>query len=115
MIRKKLTFKLDISRTKSFTGKILSQLNSAHEITFINQEKTAFQLKSILTSFDLNTLTSTSTISRMERDILKILSPLNSTQRITYRYRLRQHPPPSGIDEKKYIRRYCSGQSILLN
>jgi hypothetical protein len=51
-----------------------------------------------LTSFDLTTLTPT--ISRTERDTLKILSPLNSTHQITYNYTLQQHLPPSHIGEK---------------
>ena len=54
----------------------------------------------------------TPTISRTERDRLKIILLLNFTHQIMYNYTLRQHSPPSYKGEKKYIGRYCSDQSI---
>ena len=42
----------------------------------------------------------TTTISKTERDTLEILSPLNSTHKITYNYTLRQHPQSSHIGEQ---------------
>ena len=83
------------------------------DVGSIDHQKTAFGLNSILTSFDLTTLSPT--ISRTERDTLKILSLLNSTHIITYNYTLRQHLPPSHIGEKKYMGRYWGGHSNPLN
>ena len=86
-IVKIVKIKLDISRTESHMVKILSPFDSTHQITYMDHQKTAFGLKSVLTNLDLTTLTTT--ISLTERDTLEILSPLNSTHKITYNYTLR--------------------------
>jgi hypothetical protein len=56
VLAKKSTFELDISRTKSRIDKILSPIDSTHQITYRNHHLTAFRLKLVFDQFDLTPL-----------------------------------------------------------
>ena len=58
-VKRLATFDLVISRTEGRNDKILSPIDSTHQITYMDPQKTAFGLKSVLTHLDLTTLTTT--------------------------------------------------------
>ena len=98
VLAKKSTFELDISRTKGRIAKILSPIDSTHQITYRKNHLTAYRLKLVFDQFDLTPLNLA--ISCTEGHGPEILSPLNSPHQITYNYILRLHPSPSDICEK---------------